>query len=160
MSDKPQMRHGNNLKVMPEQWHFWADDKPDDVDGNPNYFDKVAHVPIDLQLGDPLSSIGVTFKVFLGNPMKQFHWAEFMVCGVQRTVAETGVSTYRLMWKRITAWDFISVEQMRGIRREVHWNVAKRVHEVRENGVVVYSSPDKEDAQRVAGMGPVPAQAA
>src|SRR3990167_8471410 len=98
MTDKPQMRQGDNRRMMTEVWHFWAEDKPEDVDGNPCYFDKVAHDLVDINLGDPKSCIGSIFRTFLGNPVKTWQWAEFMVCGVHKTIAETGIASYRLLW--------------------------------------------------------------
>ena len=159
MTDKPQMPKGDNRRQMIEVWHFWAKHKPEDIDNNPEYFEKVQGDLVDLNMGDVYSAVGSVFRVFLGDPTRTFHWAEFMVCGVQKTISETQVPKHRILWQRITDWRTVSVEALKGIRREVRWSVGKRVHEVVENGVVIFSTAEKDEANRVAGIAPVPAAA-
>lgn len=159
MTDKPQMKQGDNRRMMGEVWHFWGDGSPADLEDNPGYFDKVMYDLVDVNMGDARSAVGAIFRVFLGSPTRAYHWAEFMVCGVQKTIGENQVAKYRLLWKRIGEWDYVNVDHMRGQRREVRWNVAKRQHEVMENGAVIFSTVDKDEALRVAGI-PPPAAAA
>jgi len=148
---KAKMRKGNNRRLMGEALHLWEEHSPEEVDGNPRYFDNVITDIVDRENNDPQSSAGVTFRVLLGDPVNKYHWADFMAYGVHKTTDANGIHDYRLLYERMTDWRLVDVEAMRsGERTEVRWNPGKKQHEVLRGGEVIFASADKEEAEKAA----------
>lgn len=99
-----QIHKGNNRRYMGEPLHLWGDGQPEDVDSTPEYFDKVIEDITDRETSDPMSSLGVSFRLFLGNPREDYYWADFVAHGVEKTLLESGAPEYRLQWERLTEW--------------------------------------------------------
>lgn len=150
-----QMKKGNNRCLMGEMWHFWSGGSPEDVDDNPDYFDRVLDDIVDPNMGHPISSAGSFFRVFLGDPLKQCVWADFMAWGVEKTILETGVAKYHLLWERTSDWrqkpDFKKKVEVQTIDAttgaSIRWNPGLKEHQVIRDGEVVFSSADKAEAE-------------
>jgi len=138
------LKKGDNRRLIEGTWHFWGDHTPEQVDGNPVYFDKVVE---DLRSNDPWSSCGTTFKLLLGRP-GDFLMAEFVVVDVKKVVTQrasdtaTEASFFRPVVKRVTDW--IDCRRDTGA---VRWNPGKKVHEVVMGDQVLFASPDKAEAE-------------
>ena len=150
--DKRQIKQGDNRRLMGDLLHLWDHCKPDDVDENPTYFDKVITDILDREMKDPYSAAATPFRLSVGNPLRDFHTAEFMAWGVEKTVSEVGIPSYHLLWERVSEWKHVNIDQLKMVKgeRRIRWNRGRQMHEVLEDGRVIFASADKEEAQKAA----------
>ena len=102
-----QMRDRGNIRLQGEHVRLWETHTPQDVDDNPDYFDRVVGKIIGPELSDPMSEIGTPFEVFLGNPRGEYYFRTCRVMDVKKIIRENGADMYHLVWKYETnsSWE-------------------------------------------------------